>query len=37
MPITVPTYRLDRMRVWLEPGHGQGAAIAVAALEGSSS
>jgi ASPIC/UnbV protein/VCBS repeat protein len=33
-PITVPTYRLDRMRVWLEPGHGQGAAIAVAALEG---
>ena len=22
------------MRVWLEPGHGQGAAIAVAALEG---
>ncbi|HEY7692681.1 MAG TPA: FG-GAP-like repeat-containing protein [Gaiellaceae bacterium] len=34
MPITVPSYRLDRMRVWLEPGHGQGAAIAVAALEG---
>jgi hypothetical protein len=34
MPITVPSYRLDHMRVWLEPGHGQGAAIAVAALEG---
>jgi Na+-translocating ferredoxin:NAD+ oxidoreductase RnfD subunit len=34
MPITVPSYRLDRMRVWLEPGHGQGAAIAVTALEG---
>jgi hypothetical protein len=34
-PIRVPSYRLDRMRVWLEPGHGQGAAIAVAALEGS--
>jgi ASPIC and UnbV/FG-GAP-like repeat len=33
-PIRVPSYRLDRMRVWLEPGHGQGAAIAVAALEG---
>ena len=33
-PIDVPTYRLDRMRVWLEPGHGQGAAIAVASLEG---
>ena len=35
MPITVPAFRLDRMRLWLEPGHGQGAAIAVAALEGS--
>ncbi len=34
MPITVPSYRLDRMRVWLEPGHGQGAAIVVAGLEG---
>jgi ASPIC and UnbV/FG-GAP-like repeat/NQR2, RnfD, RnfE family len=34
MPITVPSYRLERMRVWLEPGHGQGAAIAVAELEG---
>jgi Na+-translocating ferredoxin:NAD+ oxidoreductase RnfD subunit len=34
MPITVPSYRLDRVRIWLEPGHGQGAAIAVAALEG---
>jgi len=33
-PLTVPTYRLERMRVWLEPGHGQGAAIAVTALEG---
>jgi ASPIC and UnbV/FG-GAP-like repeat len=33
-PITVPTYRLDRMRIWLEPGHGQGSAIALAALEG---
>jgi Na+-translocating ferredoxin:NAD+ oxidoreductase RnfD subunit len=33
-PIRVPSFRLDRMRVWLEPGHGQGAAIAVAALEG---
>ena len=33
-PIRVPSYRLDRMRVWLEPGHGQGAAIAVAAVEG---
>jgi hypothetical protein len=33
-PIRVPSYRLDRMRVWLEPGHGQGAAIAVAALQG---
>ena len=34
-PIDVPSYRLDRMSVWLEPGHGQGAAIAVAALQGS--
>ena len=33
--IDVPASRLDRMRVWLEPGHGQGAAIAVASLEGS--
>jgi Na+-translocating ferredoxin:NAD+ oxidoreductase RnfD subunit len=33
-PIRAPSYRLDRMRVWLEPGHGQGAAIAVAAVEG---
>ena len=32
--ITAPAYRLDRMRVWFEPGSGQGAAIAVAALEG---
>ncbi len=32
--ITVPAYRLDSMRVWLEAGHGQGAAIAVAALQG---
>jgi hypothetical protein len=34
MPITVPSYRVDRMQIWLEPGHGQGEAIAVAALEG---
>ncbi len=34
MPITVPSYRLDHVRIWLEPGHGQGAAIAVAAVEG---
>jgi Na+-translocating ferredoxin:NAD+ oxidoreductase RnfD subunit len=34
MPITVPSYRLDRVRIWLEPGHGQGAAIAVAAVKG---
>ncbi len=32
--VDVPAYRLDRMRVWLEPGHGQGAAIAVAAIAG---
>ncbi|MGE5272719.1 MAG: FG-GAP-like repeat-containing protein [Verrucomicrobiota bacterium] len=34
MPITVPAYRIDRVRIWLEPGHGQGAAIAVASVEG---
>jgi hypothetical protein len=33
--IDVPASRLDRMRVWLERGHGQGAAIAVASLQGS--
>ena len=33
--IEVPASRLDRMSVWLEPGHGQGPAIAVAALQGS--
>ena len=33
-PIDVPAYRLDQMRVQLEPGHGQGGAIAVAALAG---
>ncbi|HVN62823.1 MAG TPA: FG-GAP-like repeat-containing protein [Gaiellaceae bacterium] len=32
--VQVPAYRLDRMRVWLERGHGQGAAIAVAAVAG---
>ncbi len=32
--VVVPAYRLDRMRVWLERGHGQGAAIAVAAIAG---
>ncbi len=32
--VQVPAYRLDRMRVWLERGHGQGAAIAVAAITG---
>ncbi|MBI4172297.1 MAG: VCBS repeat-containing protein, partial [Actinobacteria bacterium] len=32
--IVVPAYRLDRMRVWLEAGHGQGPAIAVATLGG---
>ncbi len=32
--VDVPAYRLDRMRVWLERGHGQGAAIAVAAVSG---
>ena len=34
-PIEVPSYRLDRARLHLERGHGQGAAIAVAAFEGS--
>ena len=34
-PIDVPVYRLDAMHVWLEPGQDQGAAIAVAALQGS--
>lgn len=33
-PIGVAAYRLDRMRIHLEPGHGQGAAIAVTALSG---
>jgi ASPIC and UnbV/FG-GAP-like repeat len=33
--IDVPTYRLDRMLVWLEAGRGQGPAIAVARLDGS--
>ncbi len=33
-PIVVPTFRLDRMRVHYEAGNGQGAAIAVAALDG---
>jgi ASPIC and UnbV/FG-GAP-like repeat len=33
-PISVTAYRLDRIRMWLETGHGQGAAIAVTALEG---
>ncbi len=33
--IDVPASRLDHMRVWLERGHGQGAAIAVASLQGS--
>ena len=33
-PISVTAYRLDRIRMWLESGHGQGAAIAVTALEG---
>ena len=32
--IDVPASRLDQMRVWLEPGHGQGPAIAVATLQG---
>ena len=32
--IDVPAARLDHMRVWLERGHGQGAAIAVASLQG---
>jgi Na+-translocating ferredoxin:NAD+ oxidoreductase RnfD subunit len=34
-PIEVPAYRVDQMHVHLEPGHGQGAAIAVARLTGS--
>jgi VCBS repeat protein/ASPIC/UnbV protein len=33
--IVVPAYRVDQMRVHLEAGHGQGAAIAVATLAGS--
>jgi hypothetical protein len=33
-PISVAAYRLDRVRMWLEAGHGQGAAIAVTELEG---
>ena len=33
-PIEVPAYRLDQMHVHLEPGHGQGAAIAVASARG---
>ncbi len=33
-PIVVPAYRLERMRVHLEAGNGQGPAIAVAALAG---
>jgi Na+-translocating ferredoxin:NAD+ oxidoreductase RnfD subunit len=32
--IVVPTYSLERMRVWLEAGSGQGPAIAVAELDG---
>jgi hypothetical protein len=32
--IDVAASRLGRMRVWLEAGHGQGPAIAVAALDG---
>src|SRR5712692_4453406 len=34
--IAVPAYRLERMRVWLEAGIGQGSAIAVTSLDGSS-
>jgi ASPIC/UnbV protein/VCBS repeat protein len=33
-PIPVTAYRVDHMRVWLEPGNGQGPAIAVAAISG---
>jgi hypothetical protein len=33
-PIVVPTYRLDRIRIRLEAGNGQGPAIAVTTLEG---
>ena len=32
--IEVAASRLGRMRVWLEAGHGQGPAIAVASLDG---
>jgi Na+-translocating ferredoxin:NAD+ oxidoreductase RnfD subunit len=32
--IEVPEYRLDRLRVHLEAGHGQGPVVAVGALEG---
>jgi hypothetical protein len=32
LPVTI--YRLDRMRVWLEPGQGQGPPIAVAGVTG---
>jgi Na+-translocating ferredoxin:NAD+ oxidoreductase RnfD subunit len=32
--IEVPGYRIDRMRVHLEAGHGQGPVVAVAALDG---
>src|SRR5262249_54709573 len=32
--IDVAASRLERMRVWLEPGHGQGAAIAVVSFDG---
>src|SRR5207244_2123469 len=33
-PITVPTYRLDRMRVKLRPAEGQGEPVVVAAVTG---
>jgi Na+-translocating ferredoxin:NAD+ oxidoreductase RnfD subunit len=32
--IDVPASRLERMRVWLEAGHGQGPAIAVVSFDG---
>jgi hypothetical protein len=32
--IDVAAYRLERMRIWLERGHGQGEAIAVASVQG---
>ena len=32
--IEVPAYRLEHVRMWFERGHGQGAAIAVVALQG---